>query len=78
MVFDATYLSLPQLLSPELTASWEKGLTMVVAGDVTSGEYMQKLEDFVRRRTAGVIQKDNRSVMYDRIQILKKVYGGKA
>ena len=76
LVFDAAYLSLPQLLSPELTASWEKGLTMVVNGEVTSDEYMKKLEDFVRRRTAGVVQNNNRAVMYDRIRELKKVYGG--
>ena len=76
LVFDAAYLSLPQLLSPELTASWEKGLTMVVAGEVSSEEYMKKLEDFVRRRTAGVVQGNKRTVMYDRIRELKKVYGG--
>ena len=76
LVFDAAFLSLPQLLSPELTASWEKGLTMVVAGEVSSDEYMNKLEDFVRRRTGGVVQSNNRAVMYDRIRELKKVYGG--
>ena len=76
MVFDATYLSLPELLSPKLTASWEKGLTMVVGGEVTYDEYMIKLEDFIRRKTAGIIEKNYRSVLYDRIKILKQVYGG--
>ena len=28
------------LLNPELTASWEKGLTYVAEGDITSDEYM--------------------------------------
>ena len=45
-----------QLLNPELTASWEKGLTYVAEGSITSQEYMDKLEHFVRVRTAQVEQ----------------------
>ena len=43
-----------QLLNPELTASWEKGLSYVAEGSITPDEYMEKLEDFVARRTNGV------------------------
>ena len=42
-----------QLLNPELTASWEKGLTYVAEGSITSQEYMDKLEGFVGRRNTG-------------------------
>ena len=44
-------LSMQPLLRPELTASWEKGLTMVQQGEITEEAYMEKLRDFVARRT---------------------------
>ena len=54
MIFDVVNCSIRQLLNPELTASWEKGLTYVAEGTITSQEYMDKLEKFVRVRTAQV------------------------
>jgi DNA topoisomerase-3 len=48
-----------QMLNPELTASWEKGLTYVAEGSITSEEYMQKLEQFVSRRTYSVLNLNN-------------------
>ncbi|MBQ8305179.1 MAG: type IA DNA topoisomerase [Blautia sp.] len=56
MIFDVVNLSIRQLLNPELTASWEKGLTYVAEGSITSREYMDKLENFVRLRTSQVQQ----------------------
>lgn len=56
MIFDVVNCSIRQLLNPELTASWEKGLTYVAEGSITSQEYMDKLEHFVRVRTAQVEQ----------------------
>ena len=51
MIFDVVNCSIRQLLNPELTASWEKGLTYVAQGSITAQEYMDKLEHFVRVRT---------------------------
>ena len=56
MIFDVVYCSIRQLLNPELTASWEKGLNYVAEGSITSQEYMDKLEHFVRIRTDQVEQ----------------------
>ena len=56
MIFDVVNCSIRQLLNPELTASWEKGLTYVAEGSITSQEYMDKLERFVRVRTDQVEQ----------------------
>ena len=50
MIFDVVNCSIRQLLNPELTASWEKGLTYVAEGSITEQEYMDKLEHFVRVR----------------------------
>lgn len=63
MVFDVVDHSIRQLLNPELTASWEKGLTYVSEGSITSGEYMEKLERFVAGRTVNVIRMNNQHDM---------------
>lgn len=54
IIFDVVNCSIRQLLNPELTASWEKGLNYVAEGSITEQEYMDKLEHFVRIRTRQV------------------------
>ena len=61
MIYDVVSASINQLLNPELTASWEKGLTMVAQGEISADEYMQKLEGFVERRTNYVKGVNNQS-----------------
>ena len=59
LIFEVVNASIRQLLNPELTASWEKGLTYVAEGTITSDEYMEKLNRFVAGRTNGVKQLNN-------------------
>ena len=69
MIYDVVDNSIKSLLNPELTASWEKGLTYVSEGDITSEEYMMKLEHFIRSRTSGVLGLNNQYQLrqfYDR------------
>lgn len=54
LVTKAVSASVRQLLNPELTASWEKGLSMVASGEITEEEYMEKLKGFVIRRTNAI------------------------
>ncbi len=54
MIYEVVGYSIRPLLNPELTASWEKGLTLVAGGEITPQEYMKKLNDFVSRRTLAV------------------------
>ena len=63
MIHDVVFYSIRSLLNPELTASWEKGLTYVAEGTITSDEYMMKLENFVRSRTEGVLALNNQYAM---------------
>ncbi|MCF0133860.1 MAG: type IA DNA topoisomerase, partial [Blautia sp.] len=63
MIYDVVYISIRQLLNPELTASWEKGLTYVAEGSITEQEYMDKLENFVRIRTKQVEASSNQSML---------------
>lgn len=51
MIYDVVDGSIKPLLEPTLTASWEKGLTLVAEGTITKDDYMKKLDDFVSRRT---------------------------
>lgn len=53
-IYDVVNSSITTLLNPELTASWEKGLTYVAEGKISKDEYMQKLTSFVTRMTQGV------------------------
>ena len=59
MIYDVVNASIRPLLNPELTASWEKGLTYVAEGSLTTEEYMVKLEGFIKRRTDAVLNLQN-------------------
>ncbi len=59
MVYDTVNASIRPLLNAELTASWEKGLTGVAEGSITTEEYMNKLNGFVARRTNAVKSLNN-------------------
>lgn len=61
MIYDVVDHSIRSLLNPELTASWEKGLTYVANGEITPGEYMEKLDRFIVSRTQGVKDLSNQS-----------------
>ncbi|MGN0374298.1 MAG: DNA topoisomerase [Butyrivibrio sp.] len=60
MVYDVVDGSINRLLDPKLTASWEKGLTGVAAGTISTDEYLTKLESFIVNLTNGVKNKANR------------------
>lgn len=53
--------AIPAMLSPKLTASWEKGLTGVSEGGISEEEYMGKLTDFVSVQVGKVKRTDNKA-----------------
>ncbi len=61
LVYDVVNCSIKSLLNAELTASWEKGLSYVAEGSITTDEYMAKLEGFVARMTHGVMNLNNQN-----------------
>ena len=63
MIFGVVHGSIKSLLNPELTASWELGLTQVAEGKISSDEYMKKLDDFIRGRFHNVINLNNAGQM---------------
>ena len=58
MVYDVVFASIHALLNPELTASWELGLTMVADGKITEDEYMMKLNKFITFHVQNVKSKN--------------------
>lgn len=80
MIYEVVNASIRSLLNPELTASWEKGLTYVAEGTITSQEYMDKLEHFIRVRVQGVQTTNNHYALrscYDAIAANYKTSGVK-
>ena len=77
IVYEVVNCSISQLLNPELTASWEKGLTMVSKGEITSSEYMTKLERFVGIRCLNVKQLNNQYALNALFEEVSKEYNGK-
>nr|WP_207714948.1 DNA topoisomerase [Clostridium estertheticum] len=59
IIFDVVKNSIPTLLNPELTASWEKGLTMVTQSEIPGDIYMDKLENYIVKNTDRVLQLNN-------------------
>ena len=74
MIYDVVNASIRSLLNPELTASWEKGLTYVAEGSITPKEYMDKLEHFVRSRTSGVLGLNNQYALRGHFQYASTYY----
>mgnify|MGYP003878579029 FL=1 len=79
MIFDVVNCSIRQLLNPELTASWEKGLNYVAEGSITEQEYMDKLEHFIRVKVGGVLQVNYQAALRSRYDSIAGNYrkGGK-
>ena len=79
MIFDVVSVSIRSLLNPELTASWEKGLTYVAEGSITSDEYMTKLNHFVRTRTDAVLHMNQHIALREYFDASAQYYpaGGK-
>lgn len=67
MIFEVVSMTVPALLNPKMTASWEKGLDGITRGTVIMDDYRDKLEDFIRRETVAMIEHDLTAQIASRI-----------
>lgn len=74
IIYEVVNGSIRSLLNPELTASWEKGLTYVAEGNITNEEYMKKLEGFVSRMVNGVKSLNNQSHLTKNFRHIESFY----
>ena len=56
-IFDIVNLSMPDMLNPKLTASWEKGLDMVAKKEIQKDEFMIKLEKYIHSKIDKLVVK---------------------
>ena len=56
-IFDIVNMSMPDMLNPKLTASWEKGLDMVAKKEIKSDEFMTKLEAYIHSKIDKLVVK---------------------
>ena len=54
-IYDVVFASMPDMLNPELTASWEKGLDMVAKKEIEPEIFMGKLEDYIRKKISRLV-----------------------
>lgn len=69
--------SIPAMLSPKLTASWEKGLSGVSEGEISEQEYMGKLTGFVSTQVGKVKETNNIGQLRAYYNKAKAYYGKK-
>lgn len=67
MVYEVVNMTVPALLNPKMTASWEKGLDGITNGTIQMKTYREKLEDFIRRETIIIRDHDLTRQVADRI-----------
>ena len=68
MVYEVINDSVPTMLNPTLTASWEKGLGMVADKELPPEEFMVKLEAYIKKNFA-------RALKYNGVIEKKKLFG---
>ena len=54
-IYDVVFASMPDMLNPELTASWEKGLDMVAKKEIEPDVFMVKLEKYIKNKIAKLV-----------------------
>lgn len=70
MVYEVVNMTVPALLNPKMTASWEKGLDGITRGTVIMEDYREKLEDFIRKETLNMVERNLTSQLVAQIQPL--------
>lgn len=56
-IYDIVNFSMPDMLNPKLTASWEKGLDMVAKKEIKPEEFMVKLENYINSKFKKLVVK---------------------
>jgi DNA topoisomerase-3 len=75
MIYEVIISSIPSLLNPILTASWEKGLKMVYEKEIEPSNFMGKLEDYTKNNISRVKKQSNINLIYKKLMDVKNTYG---
>ena len=72
MVYEVVFMTMPSMLNPEMTASWEKGLSMVESGTLTTEKYRETLERYVAKYVENVRANNLTNILANRISNVPK------
>ncbi|MCR4745239.1 MAG: type IA DNA topoisomerase [Lachnospiraceae bacterium] len=72
MVYEVVFMTMPSMLNPEMTASWEKGLSMVEDGSLTTEKYRETLEKYVTKYVENVKGKNLSRILEQRIRAVPR------
>lgn len=67
MIYEVVNMTVPALLNPKMTASWEKGLEGITQGTVDFWDYRTKLENYIRTETLKMVEQNLRAPLAERI-----------
>lgn len=72
MIYEIVLMTLPSMLEPKMTASWEKGLAQLERGEITTGDYRSKLDAYVSRYVNMIKSKDLTREVAARLSYVKQ------
>lgn len=74
MVYETVLMTIPSMLSPEMTASWEKGLSMVENGELPPKAYQDKLNNYVSKYVLRVRRDNLQDEIHKKCDKVKSFY----
>ena len=72
MVYEVADMAIPAMLNPEMTASWEKGLSGVEAGEITTAKYEETLNTYIRKYIENIRFNNLEKELGNRLENVKK------
>lgn len=68
MIYEVVDATLPSMLSPEITAKWEKGLEQIASGEISKTDYQTEFYEYVRHECEKIKLMDNKDEILRRIR----------
>ena len=74
MIYEIILMTLPSMLEPKMTASWEKGLSQLERGEISTADYRGKLEAYVTKHVNSVKSGNLRQAVAVKLKEVNEVY----
>ena len=73
MIYEIVLMTLPSMLEPKMTASWEKGLSQLEQGEIPPEVFRQKLDGYVSKYVNMVKSKDLNREISERLSYVSRI-----
>ena len=74
LIYDVLHISVPNILNPKYTASWEQGLQQIVDKKVTKDDYLTKMDNYVIACVDTMKKENHQEDIANAINDLKPIY----